>query len=149
MRSSNLVVLIALPVVAGLDVGRFHWSNLDFAFVFPGFVLLIFSTFLLNWAMAVNPFFEPTVRIQRERDHEVIASGPYNFVRHAGYLAGLLFVFSFPLLAGSVFAFVPAGIYVSLVLLRTLLEDRTLVRELAGYSEYSTKVRYRLFPWVW
>jgi hypothetical protein len=66
MRASNLVVLIALPIVAGLDVGRFHWSSLDFAFVFPGVVLLVFSTFLLNWAMAVNPFFEPTVRIQKE-----------------------------------------------------------------------------------
>jgi protein-S-isoprenylcysteine O-methyltransferase Ste14 len=149
MRSSNLVVLIALPVVAGLDVGRFHWSSLDFAFVFPGFVLLIFSTFLLNWAMAVNPFFEPTVRIQKERGHKVIASGPYSYVRHPGYLAGLLFVFSFPLLVGSVFAFVPAGIYMILVVLRTSLEDRTLTRELFGYSEYSKKVRYKLFPWVW
>jgi len=149
MRSSNLVVLIALPAVAGLDVGRFYWSNLDFAFVFPGFVLLILSTFLLNWAMAVNPFFEPTVRIQKERDHRVIASGPYNFVRHPGYLAGLSYIFSVPLLVGSVFAFIPAGIYMILVILRTSLEDRTLSRELTGYAEYSKRVRYRLFPWVW
>jgi protein-S-isoprenylcysteine O-methyltransferase Ste14 len=141
--------LIALPVVAGLDVGRFHSSSLDSAFVFPGFVLLIFSTVILNWAMAVNPFFEPTVRIQKERDHKVITSGPYTYVRHPGYLAGLLFVFSFPLLVGSVFAFVPAGIYMILVVLRTSLEDRTLTRELFGYSEYSKKVRYKLFPWVW
>jgi len=149
MRSSNLVVLIALPAVAGLDVGRFHWSNLDFVFVLPGFVLLVFSTFLLNWAMAANPFFEPTVRIQKERDHKVITSGPYKYVRHPGYLAGLSYVFSFPLLVGSVFAFVPAGVYIILVLLRTMLEDRTLARELAGYREYSKKVRYKLFPWVW
>jgi protein-S-isoprenylcysteine O-methyltransferase Ste14 len=149
MRSSNLVVLIALPVVAGLDVGRFHWSSLDPAFMLLGFALLVFSTFFLNWAMAVNPFFEPTVRIQKERDHKVIASGPYKFVRHPGYLAGLVFVFSFLLLIGSVFAFVPVGIYMILVVLRTLLEDRTLNRELAGYREYSKKVRYRLFPWVW
>lgn len=149
MRLSNLVVLIALPVVAGLDVGRFHWSNLDFAFVFLGFVLLAFSTSLLNWAMAVNPFFEPTVRIQRERDHMVIVSGPYNFVRHPGYLAGLSYVFSIPLLIGSVFTFVPAGVYMILIILRTLLEDRTLTKELDGYYEYSKKVRYRLFPWVW
>jgi hypothetical protein len=57
MRSSDLVVLIAMPAVAGLDVGRFHWSDLDFAFVFPGLIFLIISTFFLNWAMSVNPFF--------------------------------------------------------------------------------------------
>jgi len=149
MRSSNLVVLIALPVVAGLDVGRFQWSNLDFAFVFPGLLLLVSSTFLLNWAMAVNPFFEPTVRIQKERNHKVIANGPYRVVRHPGYLAALLYIFSVPLIIGSVFAFTAAGIYLILVVLRTSLEDKTLSRELTGYTEYSKRVRYRLFPWVW
>jgi protein-S-isoprenylcysteine O-methyltransferase Ste14 len=149
MRSSNLTVLIAMPVVAGLDVGRFGWSNLDFAFVFPGFVLLVFSTFLLNWAMAVNPFFEPTVRIQEERSHKVIAGGPYRIVRHLGYLVGLSYIFAVPLIIGSIFALIPAGVYMILVMLRTSLEDRTLCRELTGYSEYSKRVRYRLFPWVW
>ena len=149
MRSSNLVVLIAMPVVAGFDVGRFNWSNLDFAFVFPGMVLLIFSTFLLNWAMTVNPFFEPTVRIQKDRTHTVVTNGPYKIVRHPGYLAGLAYIFSIPLIIGSLFAFIPAVVYMILVLMRTLMEDRTLCRELVGYTEYSKKVRYSLFPWVW
>jgi protein-S-isoprenylcysteine O-methyltransferase Ste14 len=149
MRSSNLVVLIAMPAVAGFDVGRFHWSNLDFAFVFPGLFLLIFSTFLLNWAMAVNPFFEPTVRIQKDRDHKVVTSGPYNYVRHPGYLAGLAYIFSAPLIIGSILAFIPAAIYMILIIARTSLEDRTLCRELTGYTEYSKKVRYRLIPRIW
>jgi protein-S-isoprenylcysteine O-methyltransferase Ste14 len=144
MRSSNLVVLIVMPVVAGLDIGRFGWSSLDFAFMVPGFVLLAFSTFLLNWAMAVNPFFEPTVRIQEERNHKVVAHGPYRIVRHPGYLAGLLFVFSVPLIIGSAYALAAAGTYLVLVVLRT-----TLSRELAGYSEYSRIVKYRLLPGVW
>jgi protein-S-isoprenylcysteine O-methyltransferase Ste14 len=149
MRSSSLVVLIAMPVAAGLDIGRFQWSNLNFAFVFLGFVWLVFSTFLLNWAMAVNPSFEPTVRIQKDRAHRVIASGPYGFVRHPGYLSGLLYTFSFPPIVGSAFAFVAAGAYMVLVMVRTSLEDRTLCRELAGYAKYSEEVRHRLFPWVW
>lgn len=149
MRASNLVVLIAMPVVAGLDVGRFHWSNLDFAFMFPGMVLLFLSSFFLNWAMAVNPFFEPTVRIQKDRTHTVVTRGPYKIVRHPGYLAGLAYIFSIPLIIGSVFVLIPAGVYMILVLLRTSLEDKTLCRELIGYSEYSKKVRYRLFPWIW
>jgi protein-S-isoprenylcysteine O-methyltransferase Ste14 len=149
MRASNLVVLIALPIVAGLDVGRFHWSSLDPAFMLPGFALLILSTFFLNWAMAVNPFFEPTVRIQKERDHKVIASGPYKFLRHPGYLAGLSFVFSFPLIVGSAVAFVASAVYMVLIMARTALEDRTLQKELIGYAEYAKKVRYKLFPWIW
>ncbi len=149
MRLTNLTVLIVMPVVAGLDVGRFGWSNLDVAFMIPGFVLLCFSTLVLNWAMAVNPFFEPTVRIQTDRGHKVVTQGPHSFVRHPGYLSGILFVFSFPLVVGSAFAFVAAGIYTVLIVLRTSLEDRTLCRELSGYREYSKKIRYRLFPCVW
>jgi len=149
MRISNLMVLIPIPAIAGLDVGRFHWSNLDVNFAVVGFVLFITSTVLLNWAMAVNLHFEPTVRIQKDRDHRVITSGPYKIVRHPGYLAGILYTLSIPLIIGSVFTFIPVGVYAILMIIRTLLEDRTLHKELNGYSEYAKKVRYRLLPWLW
>jgi len=149
MRLSNLTVLLVIPVVAGLDVGRFQWSNLDSVFMLPGFALLFFSTFLLNWAMAVNSFFEPTVRIQEERNHNVIANGPYRIIRHPGYLAGLSYVFSIPLIIGSIYAIAAAGLYLFLIALRTSLEDRTLRRELTGYAEYSKKVKYKLLPRIW
>jgi protein-S-isoprenylcysteine O-methyltransferase Ste14 len=148
MRVSNLLVLIAIPAVAGLD-GRFHWSNLDAYFAVVGLVFLGGSTVLLNWAMMVNPHFEPTVRIQKERDHKVITSGPYHIVRHPGYLAGILFTISIPLMIGSVFAFIPVGVYVLLMIIRAWLEDKTLQGELEGYSEYTSQVRYRLFPGIW
>lgn len=149
MRVNNLMVLVPIPAIAGLDVGRFHWSDLDVYFVVVGFALFIISTILINWAMVVNPYFEPTVRIQRDRDHKVITGGPYKVVRHPGYLAGILFTLSIPLIIGSVFTFIPVGIYVLLTILRTLLEDRTLHKELEGYTKYAKQVRYRLFPWIW
>jgi len=149
MRASNLTVLIPIPVIAGLDVGRFHWSNIDPYFVAVGFMLIAVSSILLNWAMIVNPHFEPTVRIQKDRDHKAITSGPYNIVRHPGYLAGILFILSIPLMIGSVFTFIPAGIYVFLVTVRTWLEDKTLQEELDGYSEYAERIKYRLFPGIW
>ncbi len=149
MRLSNLVALVAVPVVAGLDVGRFYWSSLDFSFVLLGLFLFAVSTFLLNWAMVVNPFFEPTVRIQKDRGHKAVTSGPYRFVRHPGYLAGVLYILSIPLTIGSVLAFIPAGVYVVLFIIRTALEDGVLLRELDGYSPYAQKVRYRLIPWLW
>jgi len=149
MRVSNLTVLILIPVIAGLDVGRFLWSSLDIYFAVVGLVLFIVNTVLINWAMLANPYFEPTVRIQKDRGHRVISSGPYKIVRHPGYLAGILYTLSIPLIIGSLYTFIPVGIYVLLIVVRTLLEDRTLQRELNGYSEYSKKVKYRLLPWLW
>lgn len=149
MRMSNLTVLIAIPAVAGFDVGKYHWSTIDVWSVIPGLALLAVSTILLNWAMAVNPHFEPTVRIQKDRHHKVITDGPYGLVRHPGYLAGILFVLFIPLIVGSIFTFIPVGIYIFLVIIRTILEDKTLQRELDGYSEYAEKVKRRLFPWLW
>lgn len=149
MRVSNLVVLIAIPVVVGLDIGRFHWSELDGQSAVLGFGFFITSTVLITWAMAVNPHFESTVRIQKDRDHKVIASGPYKIVRHPGYLAGILYTLSIPLIMGSVFAFIPVGIYDILFIIRTSLEDRTLHKELDGYSEYAKQVRHKLFPSIW
>jgi len=143
------MVLVLIPIIAGLDVGRFHLSNLDICFAVAGLVLLIVSTVLLIWAMMVNLYFEPTVRIQKDRNHGVITSEPYKIMRHPGYLAGILYSLSIPLIIESVFTFIPTGIYALLMIIRTLLEDRTLQKELNGYSEYAEKVRYRLLPWLW
>jgi protein-S-isoprenylcysteine O-methyltransferase Ste14 len=149
MRVSNLMILIAIPAVAGLDLGKFRWSSFDVEYAILGFVLLALSTILMNWAMAVNPHFEPTVRIQKDRGHKVISSGPYKIVRHPGYLAGILFALSMPLIMGSAFALIPAGIYAALFVIRTLLEDRTLRKELDGYPEYAKGVKHKLFPGIW
>jgi protein-S-isoprenylcysteine O-methyltransferase Ste14 len=147
MRISNLTVIVLIPAIAGLDVGRFHWSYLDVRFAVLGFLLVVLSSIFLNWAMIVNSHFEPTVRIQE--DHEVVARGPYGIVRHPGYLAGILFALSIPLLIGSAFTFIPAGIYCLLMAIRTWLEDNTLQKELKGYSEYTEQTKYRLFPKIW
>jgi len=149
MRVINLTAICVAPAVAGFDVGRFHWAQLSIYYVAVGVVLYILSSALMNWAMVVNPYFEQTVRIQEERGHKMITTGPYKIVRHPGYLAGVLWILTVPLIIGSVLAFVPAGIYVLLTIIRTSLEDRTLNRELSGYSEYAKKVKYRLFPGIW
>ena len=149
MRASNLMVMLVVPAVAGLDVGRFQWSSISIHFAVVGFVLYFFSSVLINWAMIVNPHFEATVRIQKDRDHQVISTGPYKIVRHPGYLSGILWTLSIPLIIGSIFTFIPVAIYTLLMIVRTLLEDRTLSEELTGYSEYAKRVRYKLFPGIW
>jgi protein-S-isoprenylcysteine O-methyltransferase Ste14 len=149
MRATNLWILFGVTTIAGLDVGRYKWLHLNIWFILPGILLLTTSTILLNWAMVVNRHFESTVRIQRDRDHKVITSGPYKIIRHPGYLAGILYILSIPLIIGSGFTFIPVGIYIILVSIRTLLEDRTLKKELHGYADYAKKVKYRLFPAIW
>ena len=139
MRACNIMLMFVLPFVSGLDVGRFHCSSLSFHYVPLGFVLCIVSGFLTIRAMMENPYIETTVRIQKERSHHVITTGPYQFVRHRGYLGGLLLGVSIPFMIGSIFVFIPAGVYVRLMIIRTWLEDHTLQKELVGYLEYTKR----------
>lgn len=149
MRAHNIMLIFIMPAIIGLDVGRFHWSNLSIYYVIPGFIFYIISTILINWAMIVNPHFEATVRIQKDRDHKVITKGPYSIIRHPGYLSGILWSVAVPLITGSFFGLIPGGIAILLLILRTFLEDKTLQSELTGYSKYVKSVKYRLFPGVW
>ena len=149
MRAANLTGMLLIPAVAGLDLGRYGWSSLDLIYVVPGFALFILGTILITWAMIVNRYFESTVRIQEDRDHEVVSTGPYKFVRHPGYLSGILWMSSIPLILGSLYAFFPVMIYAAMMTLRTSLEDSTLREELPGYADYAERVKFRLIPWIW
>ena len=137
------------PVIAGLDVGRFQWSNLGIHFGIVGCVLFILGSVFIHWAMLVNRHFEGSVRIQKDRGHKVITTGPYRIVRHPGYVGAILFGISTPLIIGSVYGLIPAGITVILLIIRTSLEDKLLRSELNGYVEYTKRVRYRLLPGLW
>lgn len=136
-------------VLGGLDA-RFHWSP-----AFPWWVYaLILCVYLLGWgifqwAKSTNRYFSSVVRLQTDRSQVVCQEGPYKFVRHPGYVGGILFTFLTPLLLGSLWGLIPQGIAVILMFVRTRLEDDTLQRELPGYAEYAQKVKYRLLPGVW
>lgn len=149
MRAGNLTGLLLVPAVAGMDVGRYGWSSLGILYAVLGLIIMVVSSVLINWAMIENPYFEPTVRIQEDRGHRVVSTGPYGIVRHPGYLSGILWMSAIPLILGSLYAFVPVALYSALMILRTHLEDRTLHEELAGYPEYAERVRYRLLPGIW
>ncbi len=96
-----------------------------------------------------NPFFEGTVRIQKDRDQKVIESGPYSIVRHPGYLGMLIGSLPLPFVFGSLLSFMPVSIMISLVFIRTYYEDRVLQGGLEGYMGYCQRTKYRLIPLVW
>jgi protein-S-isoprenylcysteine O-methyltransferase Ste14 len=112
-------------------------------------LVAILGTLLTLWAMLANPFFSGMVRIQKERGHTVASAGPYQYVRHPGYVGMLIFTLATPLILSSLWALGVAVLIVVITVVRTSLEDRTLQSELAGYAEYATRVRYRLLPGIW
>ena len=143
------LLMFITPIVAGLDY-RNGWSGETHPAVqVLGIALLAFGFVPLAWGMAVNKFFEPTVRIQSERGHRVADSGPYRYVRHPGYVGVILHFVAVPFALGTWAAVVPAFLAAALYVLRTALEDRTLRQELPGYEEFTQRTRYRLFPGIW
>ncbi|KPL23991.1 MAG: hypothetical protein AMS23_06045 [Bacteroides sp. SM1_62] len=136
-------------LLMALDVGRFEWSSLNPWFILPGMILYTGGFNLVYWAMAENTHFETTVRIQHERNHRVITTGPYRIVRHPGYAGLIITNFGSAMILGSMYGFITASATLIVVGIRTWLEDRTLAAELHGYQAYREKTRYRLFPLIW
>lgn len=145
----GIIAFYVQIIVAGLDVGRFGWSDLGIRVWAVAFALYTLGIVFMHWAMLVNPHFETTVRIQKDRGHRVIKDGPYGFVRHPGYTAIILWTVTPPLVLGSLYAIIPAGVAVLIIVVRTSLEDKTLHNELAGYAEYAKEVKYKLIPGIW
>ena len=131
------IVLFGVFIVAGLDAGCFGWSVIPIALQVVGFVGLGSATALTYWAMATNTFLSTVVRIQDDRGHYVITTGPYRYVRHPMYSALLIMWPGIALALGSWWALIPAAVIDIIFVLRTALEDRTLQAELPGYAEYA------------
>ena len=141
-------MIVEIPL-ATLDAGRMGWSDVPLWVVRTGYMLLIGGIAVTTWAQAVNPVFEPGVRIQTERAQQVITSAPYRFIRHPGYSAAIAIFIGIPLALASWWALLPAALAIALLVVRTSLEDRVLQAELLGYADYARRTRYRLLPGLW
>ena len=144
-----LPAMVAEGPLATLDAGRMLWSDVPPFIVVLGYVLLGASMALTTWAQAVNRFFEPGVRLQRERGQHIIRSGPYAFLRHPGYVGALMMFVGIPLALGSWWALIPAAWASAILILRTSWEDALLHAELDGYEDYAQRTRFRLVPGIW
>ena len=138
-----------LHIVAALD-HRFGWSlpflsGLDIT----GLVLVALGYGFSVWALVENRFFSLAVRIQADRGHRLVDSGPYRIVRHPGYAGNIPAMIGMVLALGSLWMLIPVAVALFFTGLRTALEDRTLQAELPGYREYAQRVRYRLIPGIY
>jgi protein-S-isoprenylcysteine O-methyltransferase Ste14 len=144
-------VLFLHFIVAGLDRGRLHFSDgVPPWLQAVGLAVLAAAYALVLWAMRVNTFFSSIIRIQSDRGQFVVTTGPYAFIRHPGYAAGILIVLASGIALGSWLA---AALLVvtslPFLLYRAITEERVLLAELPGYRDYATQVRWRLVPGVW
>jgi len=148
-----VVSTLLLPgqcIVAGLDVGRFHWSDIvPLAVQVTGLLAMAAALAVVVWAAAVNRFFSSVIRIQTDRGHHLVTSGPYRFVRHPAYASCPFLFIGAGLALGSWLAALVSLLLIVLILRRTAMEDRILREQLEGYAAYAQKVRYRVFPGVW
>lgn len=138
-----------IPIAAGLDV-RFGWSApYGLAVELLGLTLSLVGYWLASYALIENRFFSGMVRIQTERGHKVVSTGPYAWMRHPGYVGAFISYVGTPLLLDSRWAFLVVLLIGAVLVVRTRLEDNTLQAELPGYREYARKVKFRLVPGVW
>jgi protein-S-isoprenylcysteine O-methyltransferase Ste14 len=150
LRRLGFVLFMGQFALAGLDAGRYHWSDtVPLGLQIGGLIGFAAAMAIVVWAQRVNRFFSSAVRIQRDRGHHVITTGPYQYVRHPGYAAFILGGLCGGLALGSWSALLPPMIFGLLFVRRTALEDQFLQEELQGYAEYARRVRYRLVPGVW
>ncbi len=144
-----LVGPLATMIVAGLDE-RFGWSpQIPLVLQLVALAIMMLGYVIGVWAMAVNRYYSAVVRIQKDRGQTVVTDGPYRLVRHPSYVAGIVSYLATPTMLGSLWALIPCSLVAVVTIIRTVLEDKTLLEELDGYKEYARRVRYRLLPGIW
>jgi protein-S-isoprenylcysteine O-methyltransferase Ste14 len=143
-------VALATVVVSPLDGGRFHWSPpIPDAVRVAALIGSLAASLLCFRAMIVNRFFSVVIRIQDDRGHRVVDSGPYAIIRHPGYAGMIVGVPLMAIALGSLWGLAFASAYAALILRRVRMEDRFLRAHLPGYSNYTARVTARLVPGVW
>jgi protein-S-isoprenylcysteine O-methyltransferase Ste14 len=136
-------------VLMGLDAVRFRWSVMPVWLQCAGGALMVLLFQVIAWVFRENTFLTTAVKIQTERGHTVISTGPYAMVRHPFYAALMILLPANALLLGSWYGLAASFVLSGGFAFRTAMEDRELQRGLEGYAEYAARVRYRLIPFVW
>jgi protein-S-isoprenylcysteine O-methyltransferase Ste14 len=136
-------------VVCGLDAVRFHLSDVPLWLQVAGALAIALGYYAFHVVIMTNTFAAPVVKIQSERKHQVISTGPYAYVRHPMYAGAVLLILGTPLLLGSWYGLIWAAAMIAILALRAVKEENTLKAELEGYDAYAARVRYRLVPGIW
>jgi len=136
-------------ILMGLD-HRFGWSPVLPAWVEWGSMLVTAAMYAFaSWGLVANAFFSGVMRVQDERGHSVVSTGPYAVVRHPGYAGALGAYIVTPFALNALWGLLMSALLSLALVIRTVLEDRALHAGLNGYEDYARRVRWRLFPGIW
>jgi protein-S-isoprenylcysteine O-methyltransferase Ste14 len=155
VRSDKLFMAFVMIVWHGwlalmaFDAGRWRWSHMPETLSIAGAVLIAIGFYLVWLTFRENSFAAPVIKIQDERGHRVISTGPYGIVRHPMYSGGIVYMVGIPLLLGSWFGVLVLPLIIGGLMLRIAIEETALREGLPGYTDYTGRVRYRLLPGVW
>jgi protein-S-isoprenylcysteine O-methyltransferase Ste14 len=149
LLSVLMLLWISWFIVMGLDAGRFHFSRFPLWLRTAGAIGIPLSLYLTYLTFRENSFAAPVVKLQAERRHRTVRTGPYRYVRHPMYAGALLFFFSTPLLLGSWLGLLMVPLLIAGLAYRAVMEERVLAAELDGYAAYMRDVHYRFVPLIW
>lgn len=137
-------VFIAI-IIAGLDVGRYHWFYLNEFFLLFGVLIMILAYIFL----LITSFYKSSLKTYNVEVERIIQIGPYRYIRHPKYAGTILWNLSIPLILGSLIAYIPIILAIIIMMLRILFEEKNLQKKNPGYIEYVKKVKYRMIPGIW
>jgi protein-S-isoprenylcysteine O-methyltransferase Ste14 len=155
-RGDKILAVVLMPAMAGqfvfigLDVFRLRMlakPNLIVSSL--GLALYIAGFWIIHVAMRENAFAATVVKYQEERGQVVVDTGPYRVVRHPMYSGAVPLFVGMPLWLESSAGALLAIVLIGLLVVRIVIEEGLLRRELSGYAAYTERVRYRLFPFLW
>jgi protein-S-isoprenylcysteine O-methyltransferase Ste14 len=149
VTSVLFVLIFGWLALMGLDAVRFGWSAVPVWAQVIGLLSLLLSIWIVFRTMRENSFAAPVVKIQKDRGHRVITTGPYGYVRHPMYFGALFFFIGTSLVLGSWWGLAFTLVFATLLCIRIPIEERALRAGLEGYDAYAARVRYRLIPLIW
>lgn len=145
VKLCGLMFLIGF-IVAGLGF-RFDWYTLPKGVVIGAMTVFLAAYILYAEVLRENTYLSRIIEVQENQ--KVIDTGLYGIVRHPMYSATLFLFLSIPIVLGSIYSFFIFLAYPFIIVKRIRNEEKFLEKELDGYSEYKTKVKYRLIPFIW
>ena len=146
IQTITSISFAGLLIVSALD-HRFSWTPLPPYVALAGDALVAFGFLIVFLVYKENTFASATIELAPEQ--KVISTGPYKLVRHPMYMGAFFLVVGIPLALGSLCGLFAIALMMPSLIWRLLNEERFLVKNLPGYSEYQNAVRHRLVPFVW
>ena len=133
-------------ILSGLN-HRYGWTSIPFAVEMIGLAVVNAGMIIMDIAMLQNAFASKLLDIKKGQ--ELVDTGLYAHVRHPLYSGVILMIMALPIALGSWWALIPAAIGVLSLVLRIKFEEEMLIKGMDGYTDYRTRVKYKLLPRIY